>query len=384
MDLTIDEPFSLNPGILEVGGEDDFVVFFHSFVDRGEDLSESLGSLLFKALHSIVEARFDVEDVSFFILIGVDQFIFWVLKLLILVKLNVFHIIFPKDFNRHARFSLQSFLGKGAFMQIDDRSDKIKIVFTDIDGTLFSHKTNMVPPSAIMAIHELQKKGIKVFLCSGRNYYLIRKSGVMNYFKPDGLVTMNGSNAIIDNNIIYRYPIPAEIVDKMVMFAKKLKFGLTLIEENEGHINLIDDRVIHAHEQFGTRFPQPRTYPDHYDRTVYQMIAFIDQWEEDLIAPQLTGCKTARWDDYAVDIMLKDSDKSKGIMSVLNYFGYKPEEAMCLGDAANDIEMLSYCGTSVAMGNGSDEAKKAATYVTTDIDNDGWANAMKHFGLIKE
>ena len=261
-------------------------------------------------------------------------------------------------------------------------SSKIKIVFTDIDGTLYSHATKRVPPSSVTAIHKLQTKGIKVFLCSGRNYYLIRKSGVMDYFHPDGLVTMNGSNAIIGNNIIYRYPIPSEIVDKMVMFAKHLKFGLTLIEENEGHINLIDERVIHAHETFGTRFPQPRTYPDHYDRTVYQMIAFIDQWEEDLIEPHLKGCKTARWDDYAVDIMLNDSDKSKGIQSVLEYYGYSSEDVMVLGDGANDVEMLQCAGISVAMGNGSIKAKRAASFITDDIDDDGWAKAMVKVGLI--
>ena len=204
----------------------------------------------------------------------------------------------------------------------------------------------------------------------------------MDYFHPDGLVTMNGSNAIIGNNIIYRNPIPSEIVDKMVMFAKRLKFGLTLIEENEGHINLIDERVIHAHETCGTRFPQPRTYPDHYDRTVYQMIAFIDQWEEDLIEPHLKGCKTARWDDYAVDIMLNDSDKSKGIQSVLEYYGYNSEDVMVLGDGANDVEMLQCAGISVAMGNGSIKAKRAASFITDDIDDDGWAKAMVKVGLI--
>ena len=259
---------------------------------------------------------------------------------------------------------------------------KIKIVFTDIDGTLYSHVTKRVPPSAVEAIQALQKKGIKVFLCSGRNYYLIRKSGVLNLVKPDGLVTMNGSNAIIENTIIYRHPIPSEVVDKMVMFAKRLKFGLTLIEENEGHINLIDERVIHAHEQYGTRFPQPRTYPDHYDRVVYQMIAFIDQFEEDLIAPQLTGCKTARWDKYAVDVMLEDSDKAKGIESVLEYLGLERENALSLGDGNNDAEMLRYTGISVAMGKAGDKAKKAADFVTDDIDEDGWANAFKKLGLI--
>ena len=265
---------------------------------------------------------------------------------------------------------------------IDERAKKIKIVFTDIDGTLFSHVTHRVPESAIEAIKKLQAKGIKVFLCSGRNFYLIRKSGILGMVKPDGLVTMNGSNAIIDGNIIYRYPIPSSVVDHMILFSKRLKFGLTLIEENEGHINMIDDRVISAHEKYGTRFPQPRRFPDHYDRTVYQMIAFCDEFEESLFLPHLGNCKSARWDEYAVDIMLNDSDKSKGIMSVLDYYGLKPEEAMSIGDGQNDVEMLSYTGIGVAVGRAHEDAKKVADYVTDDIDNDGWAKAFRHYGMI--
>jgi hydroxymethylpyrimidine pyrophosphatase-like HAD family hydrolase len=60
-------------------------------------------------------------------------------------------------------------------------SSKIKIVFTDIDMTLYSHHTKQVPPSAVDAIKKLQAKGIKVFLCSGRNYYLIRKNWNIRY-----------------------------------------------------------------------------------------------------------------------------------------------------------------------------------------------------------
>ncbi len=258
----------------------------------------------------------------------------------------------------------------------------IKVVFTDIDGTLFSHVSKSVPKSAIAAFKALQKKGIKVFLCSGRNQYLIGKSGVLNYVTPDGFVTMNGANVIIDGNIIYRYPLPETEVDMLIKFSKRLKFGLTLIEEKEGHINYVDDRVIIAHEKYGTRFPQPRFYPDHYDRTVYQAIAFCDALDESLFLPHLQLCKSARWDEYAVDIMPKDSDKAKGILAVCEYYGWGPEHVMCLGDALNDVEMLSIAGIAVAMGNGRSEAKAIADLVTDDIDNDGWAKAMKHFGLI--
>lgn len=258
----------------------------------------------------------------------------------------------------------------------------IKAVITDIDGTLFSHTLGRVPQSAIDAIKEFQAKGIKLFLCSGRNYYLIRKTGILDIVKPDGLITMNGAQVIIDDKIIYGYPIPESEVDILIKFSKRLKFGLTLIEESEGHINMVDERVIEAHEKFHTRFPQPRTFPDHYDRTVYQAIAFCDDLDESLWLPHLKLCKSARWDQYAVDIMPKDSDKAKGILAILEYFNWRPENIICLGDAMNDIEMLQFAGTSVAMGNGRSEAKAVSDYVTDHIDNDGWAKALRHFKVI--
>lgn len=260
--------------------------------------------------------------------------------------------------------------------------EDIKIIFTDIDGTLFSHKTNHVPKSALNAIKELQKKGLKIFLCSGRNYYLIRKTGILDIIKPDGIVMMNGAAVQIGEKIIYKYPIPEEVVNAMIKFSYRLKFGLTLIEESEGHINMIDDRVIDAHAKYGTRFPQPRKFPIPYDRTVYQMIAFCDSFDESLFLPHLKSCKAARWDDYAVDIMPKDSDKAKGIMATLEYYGLDVKNAMSIGDGNNDLEMLLFTGVGVAMGNGNSDVKSVADYVTDDIDNDGWVKAMKHYKLL--
>ncbi len=259
---------------------------------------------------------------------------------------------------------------------------KIRIVFTDIDATLYSHKTGRVPPSAIEAIHKLQAKGIKVFLCSGRNYYLIRKSGILDIIEPDGIVMMNGACVSVDGDLIYKYEIPRDVVDAIIKFSYRLKFGVTLIEESEGHINYIDDRVIEAHAKYGTRFPQPRKFPIPYDRTVYQIIAFCDEFDESLFLPHLRDCKAARWDEYAVDIMPSNSDKAKGIMATLEHYGWGAENAMSLGDHNNDIEMMQFTGISVAMGNAIPEVKEIADYVTDDIDEDGWANAMKHFGLI--
>ncbi len=260
----------------------------------------------------------------------------------------------------------------------------VKAVFSDIDQTLYSHQSNRIPLSAINAVKDLQKKGIMFFLCSGRNAYLIRKSGVCDFVKPDGIVTMNGAQAIIKNESIYLHPIPSDVVDALIKFAKRLRFGLTLIEEKEGHINMIDERVISAHEKYGTRFPQPRTFKEHYDRVIYQAIAYCDDFDESLFLPHLRDCKTARWDEYAVYIMPKDCDKSKGAEAVMKHFGLSMNDTLCIGDDYNDIEMIENAGIGIAMGNASDDVKAKADYVTSSVDEDGFAKAMLKYGLIYE
>lgn len=261
----------------------------------------------------------------------------------------------------------------------------IKVIFSDIDETLYSHALNKVPESAVKAFNKLQSNGIKVFLCSGRNEYLIRKSGIYNYVIPDGIVTMNGAQALIKDTSVFLHPIPEKVVDIMIKFSKRLKFALTLIEEKEGHINMIDDRVISAHEKYQTRFPQPRTFNDHYDRTIYQMIAYCDEFDESLFLPHLKDCKTARWDEYAVYIMPVDCDKSSGAKATMEHLGYSMDNCLCIGDDLNDIEMIANAGIGVTMGNSKSEiVKKAASFVTDNIDDDGFAKAMKKVGLIKK
>ena len=55
---------------------------------------------------------------------------------------------------------------------------------------------------------------------------------------------------------------------------------------------------------------------------------------------------------------------------------------MAFGDGGNDISMLRHAGIGVAMGNAKEDVQAAANYVTNSVDEDGIANALKHFGII--
>ena len=58
------------------------------------------------------------------------------------------------------------------------------------------------------------------------------------------------------------------------------------------------------------------------------------------------------------------------------------DEIMSFGDGANDVQLVKNCGIGVAMGNGCDEVKEAADFVTKRIEDDGVEFALRHFGVI--
>ena len=77
-------------------------------------------------------------------------------------------------------------------------------------------------------------------------------------------------------------------------------------------------------------------------------------------------------------------DKGTALDGMCKKLGIDKNEAMCFGDAGNDIPMLKYAGYSFAMGNGTDECKRAAKHVTLSNAEDGVADAIEKFILNKK
>lgn len=105
--------------------------------------------------------------------------------------------------------------------------------------------------------------------------------------------------------------------------------------------------------------------------------------EKEKLKQKLPSCDFKRSNAYSVDIVPKKGSKMKGIHEFLAYEGIAIEEAMAFGDHENDIEMLKGVGIGVAMGNAQQVAKTAANYVTVSNNEDGIAQALKHYGIIE-
>ena len=85
---------------------------------------------------------------------------------------------------------------------------KYKMIFLDVDGTLYSHTTKSIPESTIKALKMAKDKGIKLCIASGRSKLVTGFTGILDLLDFDYFVVTNG-NLVIDkyDNIIYSSPM---------------------------------------------------------------------------------------------------------------------------------------------------------------------------------
>ena len=76
-------------------------------------------------------------------------------------------------------------------------------------------------------------------------------------------------------------------------------------------------------------------------------------------------------------VMHKDATKSKALAELARIWGVAQSEIIAFGDDLNDIDMLSYEGIGVAMGNALDEVKAVADCICDDCDYDGVAKWLE-------
>lgn len=257
-----------------------------------------------------------------------------------------------------------------------------KIIFFDIDKTLYDPAIKAIPSSTIDALRELhEKEDVEIAIATGRAYYMLH---VIEEIKPfiDIYITINGQIIIQDNETIYKNPLSREEVELIVEVFEKheLKFGF--LGEFDETLNIVDDKGKKAFELVDMKLPRldPHFYKEH---DVFQMWAFCEQTKHPIFRDELDNLSVVSWLGDGFDVLSKGMSKKEGIKKMLEILHIPLSNAYAIGDGDNDIEMLDYIPHSVAMGNGSSLAKKHAKYITKDIEEDGVAHALKMLGLIK-
>ncbi len=260
----------------------------------------------------------------------------------------------------------------------------IKAVFFDIDGTLVSFNTHKIPDSTQQALHEMRRRGVKVFIASGRPPLQMRFVRQLTDFEFDGYVVLNGQYCYDDKGPFYQLPIPADSIRQLLPWLEQSSLSCSFVELDYIYLNRLSQQVLDLYAMLGgTAAIEPVDNPARaLTHTTYQLSAFLPKEQEEEFLRHLPGCKAARWNPHFADIIPENGGKPVGVQRMLDRFGIDRQETMAFGDGGNDMDMLRYVGIGVAMGNGTAEVQASADYVTDTVDGDGVAKALRHFGVI--
>ena len=86
-----------------------------------------------------------------------------------------------------------------------------------------------------------------------------------------------------------------------------------------------------------------------------------------------------RSEPFFLEIMPPLIDKAKSLEKLLRYLDCSRKEMVACGDGLNDLTMIEYAGIGVAMDNAQPVLKEKSDFVTLSNDQDGVAEAVKHF-----
>ncbi|WP_277949732.1 HAD family hydrolase [Priestia endophytica] len=73
--------------------------------------------------------------------------------------------------------------------------------------------------------------------------------------------------------------------------------------------------------------------------------------------------------------------KVLGIKALETYFAIRTEEVLVIGDNFNDMDMIEYAGTGIAMGNAPQQVKGVSGFVTKSNNQEGMKLALETFVL---
>ncbi|KAA0549820.1 Cof-type HAD-IIB family hydrolase [Bacillus sp. BGMRC 2118] len=254
-----------------------------------------------------------------------------------------------------------------------------KIVFFDVDGTITNHKDGSIPRSTIKAINMLKSRGLRVVAATGRPLSMchdLQELGI------DTFITANGGYVTHNKEVIHKVPMNRSVVKDVIEFAKLENNGLSFYTEGFCMNGVKENEILQALKETLSLDTYPETNPLIHHEDIFLLCLFAEDETVEKYKRRFPELTFRRWHPYVLNVLQEEVSKSLAIIKTLDYFDIDQSEAIAFGDGENDIDMLELVGLGIAMGNGSENLKNVADFVTKPSSEDGIDFALRKFGMI--
>lgn len=257
----------------------------------------------------------------------------------------------------------------------------IRLIVSDIDGTLVPEGGTYVNPEYMTVIRALLDRGVRFAAASGRQaasidavFHELRDE--IYYLADNGAVIQKGGRAIKE-----QYMDGGEL-RALLKELRGISGQRLLLSVKEGYYTDEQDRefhrlvfeeykgvgkVVERLEDYADTCIKLSLYCEDGAQGIYDL--FYDRWKERFTI-YVSG---ARW----VDINSAGVTKGNAVRWLQERYGITPEETVVFGDNYNDISMMQRAGRSYASELSAPDVRRAAGRVAESYERDGVLTELK-------
>lgn len=266
--------------------------------------------------------------------------------------------------------------GGTASEQEEKTEPGIRLVATDVDGTLVKDSSNEVYPEIIEAVRKLREKDILFVVASGRQYYslvnlfdevqedmiFIAENGAHIRCRGTDISVISMDPAIARELILESRRFPG--VDVVVSTAS----GAYLESKNQEFLDLIT----YGYQNKYTLVEDIlKENIDIIKVALYHKDSIREIGENILIPKWKDQCKACMAGEEWVDFMDASVDKGNALKTIQDFFHISEEETMVFGDNGNDVGMLNRAKESYVVSNARDDVKRHAKHLCAPYSEKG-------------
>jgi hypothetical protein len=269
----------------------------------------------------------------------------------------------------------------------------IKLLVLDIDGTI-TGDSNTLSVTVKEVIAAVQAKGIKVAIATGRMY-----CSALRFHREIGstlpLIAYQGA-WIQDpgNDKIHRHlPVSREITQQLLEYFEqpdlRSLLSVHFYINDQLYVREITKETDNYQQRCGVNaipVGDLRQLLDHEPTKILALSEDANLTQQLLADLRLRYKPTDLYMTTSVPTFLEAANTHVNKGNAVRYLAeemlsLESHHVMTIGDNFNDVEMLSYAGISVAMGNAPPEVQAIANWVAPSIELDGAAIAIEKFLL---
>lgn len=273
------------------------------------------------------------------------------------------------------------------------KTKPIKLIASDIDGTLKLQRSMLIEEKTISSFKDLQRNSIYSVLTTGNNTFNTKIFNKQVYLNEYGRYFISCGGAVVydvkADKAIYEKSFDKKSQTKWISWAISNNFLVALDDTNlvfspENKFKLFFFNLFKTYKKIDQRFSKFKNYNKINWNKKYNKIDIWTLLDEETAKKTFQEVKKLfpKLDINLMDLNCiqateKGVNKGSAVKLLLKKLKIDPNQTIAIGDSMNDISMFKVVGNSITLENAKTEIKKIAHHITGNHEEHGFSNAME-------